>query len=229
MNPQQAVKLSGIRAAIIDLDGTMVDTALDFHAAVNRMREELSLAPQDIELIRTFVGKGFVHLVRSSLGVDLSEAALERIFPKARDSFLRHYETVNGEWSRLYPEVMQGLEAMREKGLKLACVTNKQAVFALPLLEKMGVHTMFDVIYPGDALPQKKPDPMPMLAVFERFGLQPREVVAIGDSINDSEAARAAGCWVLAVSYGYNHGRPVQEVESDGIVHSLMEAANYLA
>lgn len=220
-----AISLSGIRAAIIDLDGTMVDTALDFHAAVNRMRQDLSLPAQDIELIRTFVGKGFVPLVRSSLGVDFAETEVERIFPQARKSFLYHYTEVNGEWSQLYPEVKQGLEAMRQKGLKLACVTNKQGVFALPLLAKMGVHEMFDAIYPGDAFPQKKPDPMPMLAVCEQFGLQPREVVAVGDSINDSAAARAAGCWILAVNYGYNHGRPVQELDSDGIVHSLMEAA----
>ncbi len=225
MNPQQVVKLSGIRAAIIDLDGTMVDTALDFHAAVNRMRKDLSLPQQDIALVRTFVGKGFVPLVRSSLGADFPPEDVERIFPEARKSFLSHYTEVNGQWSKLYPEVKEGLTAMREKGLRLACVTNKQGEFALPLLAKMGVHEMFDAIYPGDAFEKKKPDPMPMRAVFEQFGVQPREVVAVGDSTNDSEAARAAGCWVLAVNYGYNHGRPVQELDSDGIVHSLMEAA----
>jgi phosphoglycolate phosphatase len=225
MKSSPVVHLSGIRAAIIDLDGTMVDTALDFHAAVNRMRIELSLPEQDIALVRNFVGKGFVPLIRSSLAVDLPEAEVEQLFPQARKAFLYHYTEVNGQWSQLYPEVKEGLQAMRDKGLKLACVTNKQGVFALPLLAKMGVYDLFDAIYPGDALPKKKPDPMPMQAVFEQFGMQPREVVAIGDSINDSEAARAAGCWVLAVSYGYNHGRPVQEVESDGIVHSLKEAA----
>lgn len=223
------ISLSGIRAAIIDLDGTMVDTALDFHAAVNRMREELSLPSQDIELIRTFVGKGFVPLVRGSLGVDFPADEVDRLFPQARKAFLYHYTEVNGQWSRLYPEVKEGLTAMRDKGLQLACVTNKQGVFALPLLAKMGVYDMFDLVYPGDAFEKKKPDPTPMLAVCEQFGLQPKEVVAVGDSINDSAAARAAGCWVLAVNYGYNHGRPVQELDSDGIVHSLLDAAHCMA
>ena len=224
-----AQQLRGIRAAIIDLDGTMVDTALDFHEAVNRMRSNLALAPQNIDTVRSFVGKGFVHLIRSSLAEDWDVDQVEHHFADARTAFLHHYAAVNGEASRLYPGVIAGLEAMRAKGLRLACVTNKQAVFALPLLEKMKVHALFDAIYPGDALPRMKPDPLPMLTVIERFALAPHEVVAIGDSTNDTLAARAAGCWALAVPYGYNHGRPVQEADSDGIVETLLHAAQRLS
>jgi len=229
MNRTQSIAFSGIRAAIIDLDGTMVDTALDFHAAVNRMRDDLSLAPQDIDLIRSFVGKGFVHLVRSSLSTDFNAVEVERQFADARASFLRHYTVGNGQSSVLYPGVLEGLQAMREQGLQLACVTNKQAAFALPLLEKMGLHTLFDVIYAGDSLPKMKPDPLPMLTVFQQFKRKPQEVVAIGDSINDAQAARAAGCWVLTVPYGYNHGQSVQQLDSDGIVETLLEAARCIA
>lgn len=229
MRTGEVVRLRGIRAAIIDLDGTMVDTALDFHAAVNRVRAELTLPPQDISLVRNFVGKGFRHLVRQSLSADWDDETVERHFEAAARSFLRHYADANGEWCCLYPGVTEGLNAMRGKGLHLACVTNKQSAFALPLLEKMGVHHLFDAIYPGDALPVMKPDPLPMLTVFDRFKLRPAEAVAIGDSTNDTEAARAAGCWSLIVPYGYNHGRPVQEVDSDGIVKTLMEAAERLS
>jgi len=229
MNPPKAVALSGIRAAIIDLDGTMVDTALDFHAAINQMRSDLSLAAIDIDIVRHFVGKGFAHLVRGTLGVGLTTAEAERFSGEAGELFRLHYAAVNGKWSKLYPGVLEGLQAMRDKGLQLACVTNKQAVFALPLLEKMGVHTLFDSVYAGDSLSKMKPDPLPMLTVFERFQLQPREVVAIGDSSNDSQAARAAGCWSLSVTYGYNHGQPVQELDSDGIVETLLEAARRIS
>lgn len=229
MNSPEVVALSGIRAAIIDLDGTMVDTALDFHAAINRMRSDLSLAAIDVDIVRNFVGKGFAHLVRGTLGVGLTTAEAERFSGEAGALFRRHYADVNGKWSKLYPGVMDGLQAMRDKGLQLACVTNKQAAFTYPLLEKMGVHTLFDAIYPGDSLPKMKPDPLPMLTVFERFKLQPHEVVAIGDSSNDSQAARAAGCWVLSVPYGYNHGQPVQELDSDGIVETLLEAARRIS
>ena len=220
--------LSGIRATIIDLDGTMVDTALDFHAAVNHVREDFSLAPLDIEIVRNFVGRGFRYLVRNSMAQDWNEDQLTRFISDAEASFLKHYKAVNGQWSKLYPEVAEGLEKMRDMGLRLACVTNKQAVFSIPLLKKMDVHAHFEVIYCGDTLPKMKPDPMPMQAVFKDFELAPHEVVAIGDSINDSAAARAAGCPVLAVNYGYNHGRPVQEMDSDGIVQSLLEAAHLI-
>ncbi len=229
MNTPKLIVLSGIRAAIIDLDGTMVDTARDFHVAINRMRGDLSLSPQDIALVRSFVGKGFVHLIRSSLSMELNSAEVEQLFADARTSFLRHYAEVNGESSVLYPGVIEGLQAMREKGLHVACVTNKQAVFALPLLEKMGVHSLFEVIYPGDALPRMKPDPLPMLTVIERFNVQPKEVVAIGDSVNDTQAAHAAGCWALSVPYGYNHGRPIHEANSDGIVETLLDAAHRIS
>jgi phosphoglycolate phosphatase len=229
MSKAEVVVFTGIRAAIIDLDGTMVDTALDFHAAVNRMRRDLSLGAQELDLVRSFVGKGFAHLIRQSLSLNLGAEEVDRIFPDAREAFLRHYTAVNGTTSVLYPGVAEGLLAMREKGLRLACVTNKQARFALPLLERMKVHDLFDLIYPGDALPRMKPDPLPMLTVMERFNVRPPEVVAIGDSTNDTLAARAAGCWVLTVPYGYNHGRPVQEANSDGIVDSLLEAANCIS
>jgi phosphoglycolate phosphatase len=83
-------------------------------------------------------------------------------------------------------------------------------------------------MYGGDSLPKKKPHPLPLLQVCRDFDLEPAEVVAIGDSSNDAEAARAAGCFVLTVPYGYNHGRPVHEIDSDGIVDTLLEAANLI-
>lgn len=228
MSTANAFALDGIRAVIVDLDGTMVDTALDFHAAVNHTRADFSLSPLNLEVVRRFVGKGFRHLVRSALEMDWPAESVERHFPEAQILFLKHYEAVNGEWSTLYPEVKSGLAAMSEKGLRLACVTNKQAVFAVPLLKKLGLHSYFNVIYPGDALPQMKPDPLPMVTVFNDFGLDPHEVVAIGDTTNDLDAARAAGCKVLCMSYGYHQGQPVHELDSDGIVQTLLEAAHLI-
>ncbi|MBS1170670.1 MAG: phosphoglycolate phosphatase [Burkholderiaceae bacterium] len=223
-----AAGLSGIRAAIIDLDGTMVDTALDFHIALNRTREDLALPPLEIEIVRRYVGKGFRNLVRGTLATEMDEHSVELLAPQAFAAFLQHYTEVNGDHSKLFPDVIPGLRVMRDKGLKLACVTNKQTEFTLPLLRKMALHDYFDVIYCGDSLPKMKPDPLPMQTVFADFGLAPNEVVAIGDSVNDSQAARAAGCAIWSVPYGYNHGRPVQEIDSDGIVETLLAAANRL-
>jgi phosphoglycolate phosphatase len=108
-------------------------------------------------------------------------------------------------------------------------VTNKPIAFALPLLEKTGLRDYFELVYGGDSLPTKKPEPGPFLQVCADFDITPAQVVAIGDSSNDARAARAAGCHVLTVPYGYNHGEPVQSIDSDGIVQTLLEAARLIS
>ncbi len=215
-----------IRAVIIDLDGTMLDTVPDFHVAINRMRAEFALAPISQESIAAMVGKGSDNLIRGVLALDFDAAGVDRHFKAAMSAYQRHYLAINGDHSALYDGVAEGLDAMRAMGLRMACVTNKPLAFAAPLLAKKGLAPYFELVYGGDCLPHKKPHPMPMLRVCSDFGFAPGEVVAIGDSSNDAEAARAAGCFVLAVPYGYNHGRPIQETDSDGIVNTLLDAAS---
>jgi phosphoglycolate phosphatase len=217
-----------IRAAIIDLDGTMLDTVPDFHVAINRMRAELDLAPIGQDRIALMVGKGSENLIRSVLVLDFDAADTEGRFDAAMAAYQRHYLAINGNHSLLYPDVIAGLEAMKVQGLRLACVTNKPIGFATPLLDQKGLAGYFEVVYGGDSLARKKPDPMPLLQVCADFGLAPAQVVAIGDSSNDAEAARAAGCPVLTVPYGYNHGRSIHETDSDGIVNTLLEAATLI-
>ena len=228
MNTPAKNSFIGVRAAIIDLDGTMVDTAPDFQVAINRMREELHLAPLALDTIIDFVGKGSENLMRRVLGVDFEASEVERRFGLALQRYQHHYLQINGDHSELYAGVLDGLLAMKKGGVRLACVTNKPIAFARPLLEKKGLIDLFEVIYGGDSLAHKKPHPLPMLTVCNDFDLTPDQVVAIGDSSNDSEAARAAGCRVLTVPYGYNHGQPVQTIDTDGIVKSLLDAANLI-
>ena len=218
-----------IRAAIIDLDGTMLDTGPDFLVAINAMRAELQLAPVEIDVITRFVGKGTENLVRSILGLDFTPEQVGERYEQALQAYMRHYSTVNGKYSTLYPGVTEGLQQMQQQGLRLACVTNKPIAFALPLLESAGLLPAFEVVYGGDSLPRKKPDPMPLLQVCADFSLAPHKVVAIGDSSNDAQAARAAGCRVLNVPYGYNHGQSIHDVDSDGIVDTLLDAARLLS
>jgi phosphoglycolate phosphatase len=219
---------AAVRAAIIDLDGTMLDTVPDFQVALNGMRADLGLAPIDQQRIETMVGKGSENLIRAVLALDFDAATVERHFAAAMAAYQRHYLAINGNHSVLYDGVLEGLEALRALGLRLACVTNKPIAFTTPLLAQKGLAPYFEVVYGGDSLPRKKPDPLPLLQVCADFDLAPGQVVAIGDSSNDAEAARAAGCFVLTVPYGYNHGRPVQEINSDGIVSSLYQAATLI-
>lgn len=231
MSAQPIVRLTGIRAAIIDLDGTMIDTAGDFHAAIHRMLSDMALPLLDRNTIMNFVGQGSENLIRRVLAASL-ETDAEQVesgrFEVALASYLGHYQAINGDHSTVYPDVEAGLAALHGKGLRMACVTNKPFGLAMPLLEKTGLSQWFELVYGGDSLPLKKPDPLPMRTVCTHFDLPPSAVVAIGDSSNDARAARAAGCRVLTVPYGYNHGQPVQAIDSDGIVLSLLDAADLI-
>jgi phosphoglycolate phosphatase len=220
---------AAIRAVIVDLDGTMLDTVPDFHVAINRMRADMGLAEISRQRIEKMVGKGSENLIRGVLGGDFSPAEVETRFAGAMAAYQRHYLDINGDHSALYGDVVAGLEAMQAMGLRMACVTNKPIAFAKPLLARKGLAPYFEIVYGGECLPRKKPDPMPLLQVCADFALDPAQVVAIGDSSNDAEAARAAGCFVLTVPYGYNHGRSIHETDSDGIVSSLLEAARLIS
>jgi phosphoglycolate phosphatase len=222
------LKLAGVKAAIIDLDGTMLDTLPDFQVAINGMRAGFGLAPITQEQIGLMVGKGSEHLIRSVLSLDWDAAMIDARIGEAMDAYQRHYLSINGQHSSLFPDVIAGLDAMKAQGLRLACVTNKPISFTTPLLAQKGLDRFFEVVYGGDSLPRKKPDPLPLSTVCQDFGMAPSQVVAIGDSSNDAQAARAAGCPVLTVPYGYNHGEAIHEIDSDGIVSTLLDAANLI-
>ncbi len=207
-------------AAIVDLDGTMVDTIGDFHAALNLMLADLSLPAVGKEPIGLMVGKGSEHLIRSVLVHVGADAAH---YDAAWDRYQRHYIGINGQHSDVYAGVADGLAALRRKGLRLACLTNKPTAFARPLLQAKGLDGYFEVVFGGDAFERKKPDPLPLRKTCEALGTSPARTLMIGDSSNDAQAARAAGCPVVLVTYGYNHGEPVRAVDADGFVDSLAE------
>ena len=217
-------------AAIVDLDGTMVDTLGDFAEAIHRMLRDLALPSIDAAHIEGMVGKGSEHLLRSVLQHVLprAESALlaikiDALYPLAWASYQRHYLAINGQHSAVYPGVVKGLQSLRAAGLRLACLTNKPTDFAVPLLQAKGLHGFFDQVFGGDAFERKKPDPLPLLKTCEALGTAPGRTLMVGDSSNDAQAARAAGCPVVLVTYGYNHGQPVRAVDADGFVESLAD------
>ncbi|GAB6847521.1 phosphoglycolate phosphatase [Paraburkholderia sp. A1RI_3L] len=218
-----------IEAAIIDLDGTMVDTADDFAAGLNGMLAQLDAEETSREEVVGYVGKGSEHLIRSVLAPRFAEDEAQSRFDEALALYQDEYARINGRYTRLYPEVEAGLVAMRDAGLKLACVTNKPHRFAIELLRQYGLFDYFSVILGGDSVARKKPDPLPMLTACTALGVAPQVAVAIGDSENDALAGRAAGMATLTVPYGYNHGQPVHKIDSDGIVATLLDAAKAIA
>lgn len=216
------------RAALIDLDGTLLDTVADLAAATNAMLAELGRRQLSLEAVAAYVGKGAEVLVHRALTDSLDGRAEAALAQRALAAFMRHYALCNGRQARLYPGVREGLRLLRERGLRLACVTNKPQAFAEPLLAATDLADDFELIVGGDLLARRKPDPAPMLHVCERFGLAPADALVIGDSVNDAAAARAAGMPVLVVSYGYNEGRPASSIDADGVIDSIAEVGHWL-
>ena len=210
--------LAAIDAAIIDLDGTLVDTVGDFEQALARALADLGLPAVDRAFIARTVGRGSEHLLRQTLAkvdapVDLLASAWER--------YQVHYAAINGLHADVYPGVREGLDAMRARGWRLACVTNKPRAFAVDLLRAKGLDDAFEHVFGGDSFERRKPDPMPLRKTCEALATVPARTLMVGDSRNDCEAARAAGCPVVLVSYGYNHGEPASDARPDRVIDRI--------
>ena len=213
---------------MIDLDGTLADTIPDLAQAANRMLRELGRPALEVKLLRTFVGKGIPKLVERALGGALAGRVEDALLARALPIFERCYAEENGRHTVIFPGVREGLRQLRDMQLPLACVTNKAGRFTQALLEQLELARCFEQVIAGDTLPQKKPDPQPLLHACRGFGITPRDMLMIGDSANDVEAARAAGCPVFCVDYGYNEGRDVRELDVDAIVASLIDATRLI-
>lgn len=214
-----------VKAVIIDLDGTLLDTIPDLAAAANMMLAELGKKPLEEALVRTFVGKGIVNLVERALAGHIDGGAAPELMARALPIYERCYSEMNGKHTVIYPGVREGLDKLAAQGIPLGCVTNKSTRFTLPLLDMVGLARYFGQVVAGDTLARKKPDPAPLLHACEVFAIAPRDMLMIGDSLNDTQAARAAGCPVFCVTYGYNEGHDVRTLDTDAVVGSLDEAA----
>lgn len=227
MNASRPVALESFRAraVLLDLDGTLLDTVGDLATAVDAMLVELGRAPIGERAVRTYVGKGARVLVRRALAGSLDGPCDDDVLDRAMPVFERHYARENGASARLYPNVVEGLVAMRAKGLVLACVTNKPQAFTDALLARTGLASYFAAVVGADARLARKPDPASLLHACERLGVAPAHALAIGDSMNDVQAAHAAGIPVIVVPYGYNEGRPASTLDADAHVDDLQQAA----
>ena len=216
-----------IRSVTLDLDGTLLDTVPDLGAAANAMLAELGLPQRREEEVRNFVGRGIPTLVQRCLPADgRGDPGQEK---RALELFRRHYARFNGKAAQPYPGVIAGLQAFHRMGLRLAVITNKAAAFTDPLLISTGLMPFFEFSLSGDSLPEKKPHPLPLLHACQRLGSDARRNLHIGDSHNDTACARAAGCPVYCVPYGYNEGQSVHKLDCDAIVASLEEAAAWVS
>lgn len=222
------MKQLNLQAVMIDLDGTMVDTIGDFEVALNRALADLQVPTANRTLIERSIGKGSEHLIRTVLKHQLAlpEVAgnvreVEQLFKPVWERYEHHYLSINGEFSNVFPGVMEGLEQIKALGLPMACLTNKPVSFTLPLIRDKGLAPYFSKVFGGDSFERKKPDPLPLLKTCEALLSLPAQTLMVGDSSNDAQAADAAGCPVVLMTYGYNHGEPIQNTPALAWLDSL--------
>jgi phosphoglycolate phosphatase len=213
---------------LIDVDGTLVDSVPDLAYCVDEMMQQLGMPTHGEAKVRNWVGNGVERLVRRALIGKLEGEPDEALYDRAYPIFLELYSENTSKRSCLYPGVKEGLEYLKGEGYKIGCVTNKAAQFTEPLLKDLGVYDYFSIVISGDTLPEKKPDPMPLLHAAKFFNVAPEQALMIGDSISDVKAARAAGFRIVCMSYGYNHGVDIHEAKPDGVMDSMAELPELL-
>lgn len=212
-----------ISAIIIDLDGTLLHTAPELAESANRMLRDMGRTAVSQDLVMSYIGNGISWLVKRALTGDMHTEPDAALYEQALPIFEKHYSELLLQ-SKLFPGVAEGLEALKAAGFRLGCITNKVARFTGPLLKGTGLAHYFEIVLSGDSLPEKKPHPMPLLHSAKFFNVPIQQLLLIGDSLNDTAAARAAGCPVFCVPYGYNHGEPVDGLDLDAVVGDLHAA-----
>jgi phosphoglycolate phosphatase len=209
-------------ALLFDLDGTLLHSLPDLSTAIDRMLRELNGSGATDEQVGCWIGDGARTLVQRALahvGLVADAMAVDAAMPV----YQRHYSACMTDRSHLFAGVREALQHWFARGVPMACVTNKGARFTEPLLDHFELRAYMPVAVSGDTLPQRKPDPAPLLHACTQLGIAPKDAVMIGDSRNDVLAARAADMPVVCVNYGYNHGRPVALEQPDFVIDSFLE------
>ena len=210
---------------LFDLDGTLVQSAPEICAAVNDVLGELGLPAVEQQRVANWIGAGGRELLVQALAFTTGSTP-ERVragpqLVDAQASFERHYRRRSGSDSPLYPQVREVLTQLREHGIKLAIVTNKDGVFTRLVLQAHQLEALFDRVVSGDSFPRKKPDPAGIESCLEQFGVPRQRALFVGDSAIDVATARAAGVAVWALPYGYNMGKPIQDSSPDRVIQDF--------
>lgn len=231
----QLAQLHDLRAVFFDLDGTLVDSAIDIYHAMNAALALLGRPLVTEQQIRDWVGRGAPQLAycvvkyQHEQGLSLTiqgtplQDSLQEQQHQLLEAFLSHYEKHVCIESRIYDGVEPFIKACQARNLKLACITNKPYQPAHDLLQALDLLAPFQLLLGGDSVTHKKPHPMSLQHALQYFELKPHQALMIGDSRNDVEAAHAAGIQCIALSYGYNHGEPITDCNPDLVLDSLQQ------
>ncbi|MGH6610868.1 MAG: HAD-IA family hydrolase [Burkholderiaceae bacterium] len=214
-----------IKLVLLDLDGTLADTAPDLAAAANRMRESRGIDPLPIAELRPYVSHGARGMVGRAFNVTPQDGRYEEL----RREFLRQYEAALCVDSALFPQMDETLRNLEQRGVQWGIVTNKLARYTDPLIEALNLSKRAACVVSGDTTPFSKPHPAPLLHALATAGVDAGAAAYVGDDQRDIEAGRAAGVHTVVASYGYlGNGVPYEQWGADDIVHSPQELVKLL-
>ncbi|MNG82814.1 Phosphoglycolate phosphatase [compost metagenome] len=211
-----------IRALAFDLDGTLVDSAPGLAAAIDLALAEMGLPQAGEARVGTWIGNGADVLVQRALRWAEVEATPEHC-GQLRERFDHFYAQTVDSGSRLFPQVKETLAQLAEQNYPMALVTNKPTPFVAPLLAALGIIDYFSLIIGGDDVVEKKPHPAPLYLVLGKLGLRANELLFVGDSRNDIQAAQGAGCPSAALTYGYNYGEAIALSHPDRVLERFAD------
>jgi phosphoglycolate phosphatase len=215
---------------LFDLDGTLLDTASDIARALNRALGEYGITELPLSDVARMIGRGSPVLIEraaAARGYPLSAADRASMLER----FFHHYGTLeesDESDAQPYPGAGETLRTMHDAGLQIAVVTNKHSRFANGLLHRLGLAGFVDMVVGGDTCERRKPDPQPLLFACESLGMGPTQALMVGDSVNDVQAARAAGMPIVCVPYGYNEGQDPRSLACDAMLDTLADLPGLL-
>ena len=223
-------KRSDIDLLLFDLDGTLVDSVPQLHLAVDAALQGCGLPGVTLEQVKQWIGNGADILLRRAIQrrYDLQGEMDEALVTRVRQKFDERYLAGLDRDFSLFPGVLATLQRLRSAGYRMAVVTNKPHPFVAPLMQEAGLMPLFDQLLGGDLLPQRKPDPAPLLHVCQTQQVAPERSVMVGDSKTDVLAAKAAGMPVIGLTYGYNHGEPIAVSKPDWVMDHFCQLGDLL-
>jgi phosphoglycolate phosphatase len=224
------LKFSNKNTLLFDLDGTLVDSAPDLAFAVNQTLIELGFTPFSQDIIRGWVGNGASILIQRALcgSAEISPDLDNPLTIRALDIFYQVYQTHNCIDTRLYDDVLSTLSELKNRGYRLAIITNKPERFIAPIVNALGLNGLFELIIGGDTLEKRKPDPLPLNYACRQLSVNVSECVMIGDSKNDILAAKAAKMASIALTYGYNYGEDISKYQSELTIDNFADLLSAL-
>lgn len=224
------MSLEKIKLIAFDLDGTLLNSVPDLAFAVDSAIQALGYEAITEAQVGEWVGNGadilMARAMSRSLTVDPDLDPEQR--KKGRELFNEFYSACGHTRSHLYPTVFETLETLHKSGYRLAIVTNKPGMFVPEILERQKIDLLFSDVIGGEDFPVRKPDPIALNWLLEKYGLSADEMLMVGDSKNDILAAQNAGCPSFALTYGYNHGEPIADSNPDYVADKLAEILDIL-